>query len=85
MECSWDVLEKKVKSAEDLDQIICAHEEFLDTIMTRSLLDESSVDILTQLRTIYDVIISFRNVQDEFLTMANKELMNRELVGIFLF
>jgi len=42
LECSWDELLHKVKDAEDLDQIIAAHQEFLDTITTRSLLDPQS-------------------------------------------
>lgn len=79
MECSWDVLEKKVKSAEDLDQVIAAHEEFLDTIMTRALLDDCSMDILNQLRTIYDLIIQFQNIQDEFSELALNELRLRQI------
>jgi len=42
LECSWDELLQKVKNAEDLDHIIAAHQEFLDAITTRSLLDEQS-------------------------------------------
>lgn len=42
MECSWDELLHRVKDAEDLDQIIAAHQEFLDTITNRSLLDPQS-------------------------------------------
>ena len=42
MECSWDELLKKVGEAEDLDYIIAAHQEFLDAIIMRSLLDEKN-------------------------------------------
>jgi Gamma tubulin complex component C-terminal len=42
LECSWDELLRKVKDAGDLDHIIAAHQEFLDTITTRSLLDSQS-------------------------------------------
>ena len=42
LECSWDELLQKVQSAKDLDHIIAAHQEFLDTINTRALLDTQS-------------------------------------------
>lgn len=42
LECSWDELLHKVKNAEDLDHIIAAHQEFLDAITARSLLDPQS-------------------------------------------
>lgn len=42
LECSWDELLYKVKNAEDLDHIIAAHQEFLDAITARSLLDPQS-------------------------------------------
>lgn len=42
LECSWDELLRKVKDAADLDHIIAAHQEFLDAITTRSLLDSQS-------------------------------------------
>lgn len=70
MECSWDVLEKKVKSAEDLDQVIAAHEEFLEMIMTRALLDNGSTKLLNQLRATYDLIIQFQNIHDQFAHLA---------------
>ncbi|XP_060553963.1 gamma-tubulin complex component 3 homolog [Ruditapes philippinarum] len=42
LECSWHELLSKVREAEDLDCVIAAHETFLDTIITRCLLDEQS-------------------------------------------
>ena len=42
LECSWDELLSKVKYADDLDHIIAAHQEFLDAITARSLLDPQS-------------------------------------------
>lgn len=42
LECSWDELLYKVKNAEDLDHIIAAHQQFLDAITARSLLDPQS-------------------------------------------
>nr|XP_045370711.1 gamma-tubulin complex component 3 isoform X3 [Camelus bactrianus] len=42
LECSWDELWNKVQRAQDLDHIIAAHEVFLDTIISRCLLDADS-------------------------------------------
>ncbi|PVD18317.1 hypothetical protein C0Q70_20866 [Pomacea canaliculata] len=74
LECSWDELLRKVREARDLDHIIAAHQVFLDMILCRCLLDEKSRDILTQLRTIFDLIIQFESAQDKFYQAANEEL-----------
>ncbi|GAA6071977.1 gamma-tubulin complex component 3, partial [Tachysurus ichikawai] len=42
LECSWDELWNKVQQAQDLDHIIAAHEVFLDTVISRCLLDSNS-------------------------------------------
>ena len=42
MECNWDGLLKKVQSAEDLDQVIAAHDTFLEHITSQCLLDTES-------------------------------------------
>ena len=42
LECSWDELLTKVKEAEDFDNIIAAHQVFLNTVISRCLLDEQS-------------------------------------------
>lgn len=42
LECSWDELWNQVRQARDLDHIIAAHEGFLDTIVSRCLLDAGS-------------------------------------------
>ncbi|KAL4219924.1 Gamma-tubulin complex component 3 [Mactra antiquata] len=78
LECSWHELLNKVKEAEDLDCVIAAHETFLDTVITRCLLDEQSRGILTQLRTIFDLIIGFQQAQDSFYQTAQQELMARQ-------
>ena len=42
MECCWARLVKKVEVAEDLDQVIDAHDSFLEQITTQCLLDPDS-------------------------------------------
>ena len=38
IECSWDILVKNLNRAESLDEIIEAHEQFLETLLKRALL-----------------------------------------------
>lgn len=66
MECCWADLLLKISSAHDLDEVIAAHENFLDTLLTRALLDEESLLIRTQLKAIYDLIIQFDKTQESF-------------------
>ncbi|XP_050408701.1 gamma-tubulin complex component 3 homolog [Patella vulgata] len=78
LECSWDELLTKVHGAEDLDHIIAAHQVFQDTVISRCLLDEKSRAILTQLRTIFDLIIQFQTAQHQFYESAELEVAFRD-------
>ncbi|XP_041358285.1 gamma-tubulin complex component 3 homolog [Gigantopelta aegis] len=78
LECAWDELLTKVTEAKDLDYIIAAHQVFLDTVISRCLLDEKSRAILTQLRTIFDLIIQFQTAQENFYQAATSELEARQ-------
>lgn len=77
LECSWDELWNKVQQAQDLDHIIAAHEVFLDTIISRCLLDNNSRSLLNQLRAIFDQIIEFQSTQDSLYHSALEELALR--------
>lgn len=65
LECSWDDLEKELTAAKDLDQVIDAHRSFLKRLTERALLgsDPRSRNLAAQIRSIFDVIKKFRNVQ----------------------
>ncbi|KAK1802838.1 hypothetical protein P4O66_021376 [Electrophorus voltai] len=76
LECSWDELWNKVQRAQDLDHIIAAHEVFLDTIISRCLLDSNS-KLLNQLRAVFDQIIEFQSAQDTLYRSALEELRLR--------
>ncbi|EPY86926.1 gamma-tubulin complex component 3 [Camelus ferus] len=65
LECSWDELWNKVQRAQDLDHIIAAHEVFLDTIISRCLLDADSR------------IIELQSTQDAIYRAALEELQRR--------
>ncbi|XP_011535764.1 gamma-tubulin complex component 3 isoform X2 [Homo sapiens] len=77
LECSWDELWNKVQQAQDLDHIIAAHEVFLDTIISRCLLDSDSRALLNQLRAVFDQIIELQNAQDAIYRAALEELQRR--------
>ncbi|CAJ1087474.1 gamma-tubulin complex component 3 [Xyrichtys novacula] len=77
LECSWDELWNKVQQAQDLDHIIAAHDIFLDTIISRCLLDNNSRSLLNQLRAIFDQIIAFQSAQDSLYRSALEELTLR--------
>ncbi|EDO33628.1 predicted protein [Nematostella vectensis] len=46
LECCWADLKKRVTEASDLDHIIAAHETFLDQVISRSLLDTESKEVV---------------------------------------
>uniref|UniRef100_A0A8D0GVV7 Tubulin gamma complex component 3 n=1 Tax=Sphenodon punctatus TaxID=8508 RepID=A0A8D0GVV7_SPHPU len=77
LECSWDELWNKVQQAKDLDHIIAAHEVFLDTIISRCLLDSDSRTLLNQLRAVFDQILELQNAQDAMYRAALEELQLR--------
>ena len=48
MECCWAALVKRVEAAKDLDQVIDAHDQFLEKVTAQCLLDtQSQVNKLT--------------------------------------
>ncbi|KAG8521147.1 Gamma-tubulin complex component 3 [Galemys pyrenaicus] len=77
LECSWDELWNKVQRAQDLDHIIAAHEVFLDTIISRCLLDADSRALLNQLRAVFDQILALQEAQDAIYRAALGELQRR--------
>ena len=77
MECSWDLLEKQLGQSSTLDEVIEAHNEFIETLVKHALLDERSRDLLTQLRAIYDRIVEFQNIQNKLYLEAITELEAR--------
>merc|ERR1719273_2257899 len=77
MECSWDLLEKQLNLSSNLDEVIEAHNEFIETLVKHALLDERSRDLLTQLRAIYDRIVEFQNIQNKLYLEAVSELEAR--------
>merc|ERR1719336_2894359 len=78
MECSWDLLEKQLGQSSNLDEVIEAHNEFIETLVKHALLDERSRDLLTQLRAIYDRILEFQSIQNKLYLAAVAETEARK-------
>lgn len=68
IECAWAELESRVEQAQDLDQVIHAHDDFLAALMTRALLDDESREIQSQLRAIFDRVLDFTKLQGVLLS-----------------
>merc|ERR1719412_423211 len=73
MECSWAELMKRLKSAENLDEVIDAHQEFLNSVVRRALLGDLSRDLLTQIRAIYDRVVELDHMQSRLYSEAVAE------------
>ncbi|CAN7996202.1 unnamed protein product [Ixodes hexagonus] len=72
IECAWAELETRVDQAQDLDEVVKAHDDFLSALMTRALLDPESRDILSELRSIFDQVLRFKEVQERLLTQLEQ-------------
>ena len=79
MECSWDELMQRLKIAENLDEVIDAHEDFLKNVLRRAMLGDREItkDLLTKLRAIYDRVVEFDSVQKSLYDQAVEEADTR--------
>lgn len=78
LECAWEMLVKQIHGATDLDEVIEAHQAFLTSVITRCLLDAPSRQLVGQLRTMFDLILSFTQLHHELNQVAQAELTKRE-------
>ncbi|KER32716.1 hypothetical protein T265_01206 [Opisthorchis viverrini] len=78
LECAWERLHKRIQAATDLDEVIEAHHAFLSSVIMRCLLDAASRQVIGQLRTIFDLILSFAQLHQELNNLASAELAARE-------
>lgn len=78
IECSWVVMQKRIEKAEDIDQLIKAQEDFLSTVIYRTMLDSQSKALSTQLRAIYDSITDFQNIQNDLFGQIECEIKRRD-------
>uniref|UniRef100_H2ZAA7 Uncharacterized protein n=1 Tax=Ciona savignyi TaxID=51511 RepID=H2ZAA7_CIOSA len=77
LECSWADLQEKLEESKDLDEVITAHHDFLQSLMKRCLLDQGSSNLLMQLRSIFDQIVKFEHLQKDIYEQSSTELSAR--------
>lgn len=77
LEVSWKNLGEKLNEAKDMDDVIMANEQFLDTIISQLLLDTQSVEIASELRTIFDLIVKISSLNENFHKLALHEYESR--------
>nr|VZI35997.1 unnamed protein product [Spirometra erinaceieuropaei] len=73
LECAWEALVKKIQQANDLDDVIEAHQRFLCSVISRCLLDVDSLQLSCQLRAIFDLIINFAQLHVHLQDTAAEE------------
>ncbi|KAL7062111.1 hypothetical protein AAHC03_0605 [Spirometra sp. Aus1] len=73
LECAWEALVKKIHQANDLDDVIEAHQRFLCSVISRCLLDVDSLQLSCQLRAIFDLIINFAQLHVHLQDTAAEE------------
>ncbi|XP_068228205.1 gamma-tubulin complex component 3 homolog [Palaemon carinicauda] len=78
MECSWHGLMTKLKSAQSLDDVIAAHNEFLKRIVAGSLLDKDSKHLRTHLRSVYNLIEKLKCLQERLSSAVVAEVNARK-------
>ena len=77
LEVSWKNLGEKLNEAKDMDDVIMANEQFLDTIISPLLLDTQSVEYASELRTIFDLIVKISSLNENFHKLALHEYESR--------
>lgn len=77
LECSWADFHKTLNDAKDLDHVIKAHHDFVNTLMKRCLLDRSSSDLLKGLRGIFGEILKFQILHENMFAQSMLELKLR--------
>ncbi|VDL95905.1 unnamed protein product [Schistocephalus solidus] len=73
LECAWGALVKNIHQANDLDDVIEAHQHFLSSVISRCLLDADSRQLICQLRAIFDLIINFSQLHGHLEDTAAEE------------
>lgn len=78
IECSWSALLTRVNEAKALDDILEAHNEFLETIKAGIFLDEKSTVLKVELTTVYNSIMKLEIWQERFFAVCFEEFELRK-------
>ncbi|KAD4888736.1 hypothetical protein E3N88_20809 [Mikania micrantha] len=64
LEVSWANFSNEMEAAKDLDDLLAAHDKYLDSIVEKSLLGERSQALYKSLFLLFDLILRFRSHAD---------------------
>ncbi|XP_066585040.1 gamma-tubulin complex component 3-like [Prorops nasuta] len=73
IECSWDAFAKQLGQASSLDEIIVAHNNFVESVRRGTLLDENSQELMNHLRSVYGPILDLQNLEETFISRTTQE------------
>jgi len=72
IESAWQELEADMAKAEDLDQLIVAHQRYIESLMERALLGSGTEKLMACLDSIFKLIIKFQQTQDVLYNSADE-------------
>jgi gamma-tubulin complex component 3 len=81
LESSWEVLQRAIAEAADLDAVIAAHDEYQRYIMEATLLGpgEDEERLRKMLHNLFDVVLRFCEMQQHFITAGLEIAHQRDL------
>ncbi|ONM55356.1 Gamma-tubulin complex component 3 [Zea mays] len=66
LEVSWARFSDEMDAAKDLDDLLLAHDKYLNSILEKALLGEHSQGLLRNLFELFDIILQFRSHADRW-------------------
>lgn len=85
LEVSWAELQKQFANHSDLDEIIAAHDVFLDSVVQKALLGSKSQLVLQTLYALFEIVLSFQAVAQSVFDIAaeivEKKAATRERIA----
>ena len=77
-ETAWNTLVKSIEKAEDFDQVLFSHQQFLQTITERAFLNKENEKILQRLHKMLALGLRFKFTQEILIKSAFDELDRQE-------
>lgn len=81
LEVSWSNFSNEMEAAKDLDDLLAAHDKYLNSIVEKSLLGERSQNLYKTLFVLFDLILRFRSHVDR-LYEGIHELQSRTVESL---
>lgn len=70
-ETSWEEFMKGVDNAKNLDELIAAHQQYIDNLLERALMAKGTEGLKSHLDSIFKLIIQFRHTSDTLYDQAD--------------